>query len=132
MGMDVYGIGNESAYFRANIWSWRPIHAIITEVASDFIPEKVLHGMQFNDGAGLTSDADCKKLAARISAWMEHNVEGKKMEVNSDSPDLKMAKMLESAFGADNISPNLSYEVDDEHLKEFVEFLNICDGFKVC
>jgi len=132
MGMDVYGIGNESAYFRANIWSWRPIHAIITEVASDLIPEKVLHGMQFNDGAGLTSDADCKKLASRISAWMEHNVEGKKMEVNSDSPDLKMAKMLESAFGADNISPNLSYEVDDEHLKEFVEFLNICDGFKVC
>lgn len=132
MGMDVFGIDNKKAYFRASIWAWRPIHSIITEVASDFIPEKVLNGMSTNCGAGLTSDEDCKKLAARISSWMEHNVKGKKIEANEENYELKITKMIESVFGEGTVSSIPCYSVDDEHLKEFVEFLNVCGGFKVC
>ena len=147
MGMDVYGLKNSKAYFRANIWSWRPIHAVIAEVASDFIPEKVIHAMSFNDGAGLESEEDCKKLASRISAWLEHNVDGKKINPPADSFENSLFEIITKnlgdsgvsvSFGTDNKNvssgsgPGIEYYVSDTHLKKFVEFLNICGGFKVC
>jgi hypothetical protein len=38
MGMDVYGRNPTSEagkYFRANVWSWRPIHALIEQECAD-------------------------------------------------------------------------------------------------
>lgn len=138
MGMDVYGINNKNAYFRANIWSWRPIHSIITEVASDFIPPEVLRSMSANVGGGLKSGADCKKLASRIQLWMEHNANGLEFPAGSNSSDNEVIAALESLIKAmgqdvkvDKASLNPVYSVDDSHLKEFVEFLNTCGGFEV-
>lgn len=139
MGMDVYGIGNKDAYFRANVWSWRPIHAIITEVASDFIPKKVLHGMSFNDGSGLESAEDCRKLASRIRSWMEHNTNGKSIESCPGSIESEVMESIIKAtkeglgIEATELFPSgINYSVCDDHLKEFVEFLDVCEGFKVC
>lgn len=138
MGMDVHGIKNKDAYFRANVWSWRPIHSIITEVASDFIPPDVLRSMCFNEGGGLKSDEDCKKLASRIQLWMEHNTDGHTLPKGSNSSDNEFMAAIDSFFKG--MGPDVKvdkggldpvYSVDDEHLKEFVEFLNTCGGFEV-
>ena len=43
MGMDVYGRNPDSQagkYFRANVWSWRPIHALVIDLCSDFLDEE--------------------------------------------------------------------------------------------
>ncbi len=45
MGLDVYGRNPDSdagKYFRANVWSWRPIHALIIELCSDLLDEDQL------------------------------------------------------------------------------------------
>ena len=39
-------------YFRANVWSWRPIHDLMQKLCSDFLDEEVLEHMGYNDGAG--------------------------------------------------------------------------------
>lgn len=139
MGMDVYGIGNKKAYFRANIWSWKPIHNLIERFASDLVDQETIAGMATNSGYGITDKSKCLTLANRIASWMEHNVNGLEVD-RTDEETESIEKVLEAistiftgcsdqiSFG-ENKFPK--YEVDDKHLNEFVEFLRICDGFKV-
>ena len=75
MGMDVYGRKpkNETGeYFRANVWSWRPIYWLCYTAISrheeetgydDLIPDKTFRGMEYNDGYGLRSDRKCNLLS---------------------------------------------------------------------
>ena len=145
MGMDVYGIGNEKAYFRANIWSWRPIHSLISKFASDLVDEDTIRLMSANDGAGITNPDDCVKLANRIENWMEHNVDGLNIDVTEEA-EQSIEKIVNDIISmvtsnleeGDNYtgikygdSDKPKYRVNDDHLKEFVEFLRVCKGFKV-
>ena len=55
MGMDVYGKDPSSEcgqYFRANIWSWRPILDQIVATCRDLVDDELLEAMAYNDGAG--------------------------------------------------------------------------------
>jgi hypothetical protein len=55
MGMDVVGRKPDSPageYFRANIWSWRPIQALIIELCSDLLDEETIESIGYNDGGG--------------------------------------------------------------------------------
>ena len=75
MGMDVYGRNpkNETGeYFRATVWSWRPLHwlCFISKFRheeetgyDDLIPDKTFEGMEYNDGFGLRSDRKCNLLS---------------------------------------------------------------------
>ena len=134
MGMDVVG-RNPSAeageYFRANLWSWRPIHNLIVQLCSDLLGEEMLIGMGYNDGAGPTDQTTCTTMANRFERWMEHHVSG-----HSVDSDLRVTK--EGAFVTEQESrenPDLEtespYQVDDEHLKQWIEFLRHCGGFEV-
>jgi len=105
MGMDVYGKSPSTETgkcFRANVWSWRPLHALIAEIGSDLFDEEMIDLMGSNDGAGLDSQEECDELADRIEDWLETHKDG------------------------------LVIEDKDEHVKEFVEFLRGCGGFQVC
>ena len=77
MGMDVVG-RNPSAeageYFRANVWSWRPIHDLIVQLCSDLLDEETLVGIGYNDGAGPADQTTCSGMANRFERWMEHHV----------------------------------------------------------
>jgi hypothetical protein len=142
MGMDVYGVGNKEAYFRANIWSWKPIHFLISKFAADLVDENTIKLMEFNDGAGISNTDDCIKLANRIENWMEHNVNGLQVELtqemnqNIEQMMSNIISMMPNEFkeGAELKYGNGNepkFKVNDEHLKEFVEFLRVCKGFKV-
>ena len=44
MGMDVVGRNPSTEagkYFRANVWSWRPIHNLIVQLCSDLLDEEM-------------------------------------------------------------------------------------------
>jgi hypothetical protein len=134
MGMDVCG-RNPSApageYFRANVWAWRPIHALIIENCSDLLDLETLLSMALNDGAGPEDQETCTAMATRFELWMEQHSEG--LRLDSDlrvTPDGRFVSDQELAENPDlqTVSP---YAVEDEHLKEWVEFLRHCGGFEV-
>ena len=68
MGMDVYGVAPENErgeYFRANVWTWRPLAEYVLEVASEKIIGIEDVSWHFNDGDGLGAD-DSVMLAALL------------------------------------------------------------------
>jgi hypothetical protein len=74
MGMDVWGRDPSSPtgrYFRANIWSWRPIHALCVELGSDLFDDETLARMGVNVGAGPADQESCTELAERFDQWLE-------------------------------------------------------------
>ena len=135
MGMDVTGRNPDSPageYFRANVWSWRPIHALIIELCSDLLDEATIESIGYNDGGGPGDQQTCTEMATRFELWMEHHVQGLEL----DLPD---ARVTEDGFFvteeqlAENpgIKTRPAYGVEDEHLKEWIEFLRHCGGFEV-
>jgi hypothetical protein len=134
MGMDVYGrkpTAEAGKYFRATIWSWPPIRALMIDLCSDLLSEKLLHKMAFNDGAGPRSQKMCTEMAKRFEQWMEHHTEGHGLESDLRvTPEGRFVTEEEFVANPDleTVSP---YSVGDEHLKEWIEFLRHCGGFKV-
>ena len=62
---------NPGVYFRANLWSWRPIAEVINycnNIMGLNLPETFLGGMHYNSGAGLETQEECDKLADAIDA----------------------------------------------------------------
>ena len=74
--------------------------------------------MSFNNGAGPADGETCKEIASRFHLWMEHNASG-------HSVSLK-----ELGVAADEFD-NEPYNIDDNTLKEWVDFLEHCGGFSV-
>lgn len=67
MGMDVVGRNNPDAYFRNNVWYWRPLWNYCVEVAPELC-EDVEGGT--NDGDGLDEDG-----ALQLSAILYNELE---------------------------------------------------------
>lgn len=121
MGMDISGKGNKDAYFRANVWSWRPLHALCEGVLG-----KRLEDWGYNDGAGLATQAECNELAEKIEAYLK---QFPKEEIALES-NLRVDE--EGKFLLPGSTEGKSpYTTDREHAQEFVEFLRSCDGFEI-
>jgi hypothetical protein len=70
---------NPGVYFRANLWSWRPIAEVINycnNVMGLNLPETFLGGMHYNSGAGLETQEECDKLADAIDAMIIGKFDG--------------------------------------------------------
>ena len=134
MGMDVWGCAPTQPagkYFRANIWSWRPIQALIAELCSDLLDDQTLVRLGVNVGAGPRDAATCREMASRFDCWLEQHTQGHGL-------DLGLRVTTDGRFVSEQelqANPQLAthspYRVDDEHLKEWVEFLRHCGGFEV-
>ncbi len=112
MGMDIFGsnpTSEEGRYFRRNVWTWRPLAELVTELC----PEETAacEFWQSNDGDGL-DDAESKKLAERLCALLASG-----------------AVKTYCANRAAEIAP---YGVDETDVREFAEFLKECGGFAIC
>jgi len=133
-GMDIYGRNPSSEagkYFRANIWSWRPIHALIEQECADLLDAELLERLGYNNGAGPKDQETCTAMANRFERWLEHHVGGHALD--SELQITPEGRFVSEDERADNpeletVSP---YGVEDEHLKEWVEFLRHCGGFEV-
>lgn len=134
MGMDVWGCAPSSEkgkYFRANIWSWRPIQSLVQELCSDLLDETTLTRIGVNVGAGSRDPAVCREMASRFERWMEHHTSGHELDlglrVTKDGRFVSEADVAASA----SLELMTPYRIEDEHLKEWVEFLRDCGGFEV-
>lgn len=68
MGMDLLGVSpatEEGEYFRANVWSWRPLWELTLQYCVDLLDEQDVEGGYCNDGYEIT-DTKAKKIAHRL------------------------------------------------------------------
>jgi len=155
MGMDVSGKApscEKGKYFGANVWSWRPIHAIIGIVneqhEGELVDDETLGFMGSNDGAGLDDQESCDKLADAIEEFINDEVgikatglecvEGEEFGDKLIRFPLKPGGMIVNAKGQflkegecindDCRSPYGTYR---SHIEEFITFLRHCGGFEV-
>src|SRR5947209_5860046 len=83
MGMDVFGrkpTSEAGEYFRANVWGWGPIHALMVELCSDLLGEGLLDQLAYNNGAGPADPDTCTEIANRFGRWLEHHTEGHRLD----------------------------------------------------
>jgi hypothetical protein len=104
MGMDVIGRNPKNKtgeYFRANVWSWRPIHwlcwfsSLSHEMETgekSLIPDKTMDGMGHNQGDGLRSDRKCKLLAEWLEYYIEELFDPKIVPFEIESPRKDLVK----------------------------------------
>lgn len=134
MGMDVYGRHPASAagkYFRASVWSWRPIHSLICELCTDLFDNETLTSLGFNDGAGPESDEICQKMAERFNNWLETHASGLEIDIGDVRVDQNGHFLTAEEAAKDGQVTRSPYSTDDDHLKEWVTFLQNCGGFQV-
>jgi len=131
MGMDVYGRNPSSEigeYFRANIWSWRPIHELIER--SGVLSPRMLEDISYNDGAGPDAE-DAERIADAIEKMIagmdDEHVFMYTQEVQND-----LLQKVSESLGGKVVFPDFpSYAVEVKHVREFVDFCRESGGFEV-
>ena len=123
MGMDVYGLKPrkpEGEYFRASVWSWRPLIGFMKLSGAD-VPDD----WHFNNGGGLQEDKDCLALAEKIRTYLEQCDES-----DFELPAPKHMHVNQDGFFVigGTISP---YRTDKERILRWCEFLENCGGFTI-
>lgn len=133
MGMDVFGIEDPSCYFRASVWSWRPLHLLISEANTRFavgISAETMRAMEFNQGAGVRSPSQCCALAEALERILAETTN----EIFTlDSELIGVEAVIQSALAASgwSIAGGCPYQIDRKHVEEFIRFLKIAGGFEV-
>ena len=70
---------NPGYYFRANVWSWRPMAEIIihcNEVYNLDLPIEFINQLHYNSGGGLKTQEECDILANFLETYARSNFEG--------------------------------------------------------
>lgn len=117
--------------FRTEFWAWRPIYALIVKLCPDLFDEKTLDALATGGGAGPPDQKTSTEMASRFEHWMEHHADGFVLESGiRTTPDGRFLSEEELARdpSMETVSP---YEVSDEELKKWIEFLRCCGGFEV-
>lgn len=153
--MDRWETKNPGVYFRANCWSWRPIHAIC-----DFAINKAelpfdTYGWGENSGYGLQTQEECSLLANAISSYLF--TEDAIMRDDEDRIYLCLGSWCTNSGGfvseekchALNETHPLgtimyngvvtkdgellfpSHSTSLSHIKSFITFLRNCGGFEI-
>lgn len=156
MGMDVYG-KREGTFFRANVWSWRPIWALTRDLAPpNIVTEELYRKGGYNDGAGLDA-VDTHRLAAVLRAALNLGEVAREINRRNAEADALPLEPCPYCQGTgtrrDAIGVSLGfdkrgwcnacdgdgkrksftawYRVSIEHFVEWIEFLETCDGFEI-
>jgi hypothetical protein len=134
MAMDIQGRKPTAAagkQFRTEFWAWRPIHALIVQLCPDLFDRKALDGMATGGGGGPLNQSAATEMANRFERWMEHHAQGFVLESGIRvTPEGRFLSEQELAQNPtmETVSP---FEVSDEQLKKWIEFLHSCGGFEV-
>jgi hypothetical protein len=145
---------NPGYYFRANVWSWRPIHALIQIASNNFSLDIDTAGFGYNDGSGIRNQRTCDKLADALEVLIENHTHLKEdddmlylnlgMWTTSEGfslrDDLKTEAEKAMEAGAIVYTPIVlsdgtlatpSHGVSKWHLEKFISFLRECGGFEI-
>jgi hypothetical protein len=148
---------NPGIYFRSSWWGWRPIH-MLCEMAKDKYRLKMdMSYWDSNDGKGLRTQKQCDRLADALDLMLNDIVCKEFLADNSnviqiargswDATDYGKITSDEEAelndrypYGTILLAPVLSkkgvmvksaHGCSLEHLKDWINFLRGCGGFKI-
>jgi hypothetical protein len=143
---------NPGYYFRANIWSWRPIQIAISLVNTHYKLGLDISGFDENSGQGLKTQEDCDLLAQYLEKylsilelkdgetmyismgiWVDEN--GKFLSSEEEEKLNLQFKQGESFYSSivteDGKLVRPSHAIRYNHFKEFITFLRHCGGFEI-
>ena len=145
---------NPGYYFRANVWSWRPINNIIHKVNVDYNLDLDTIGFGSNNGNGLRTQQECDSLADAMEDYIKNNQnlndsqviyinlgmwvaddntftikEHQEDKLNRDYPVGSI--LYSSIITDDGMLVRPAWGTNVEHLREFVRFLRNCGGFEI-
>ena len=118
-----YQKDNPGVYFRANVWSWRPIHMFMSEPCSDIYGEDLDESMSYNNGKGIPKD-----LVEECADAMQQTL---------DSIKETVPQYIEVVDGVELLKPVENpewkdwYAVPLTRLQDWVDFVRHSNGFEV-
>jgi hypothetical protein len=153
--LDQFEEDNPGYYFRANWWSWRPIHMLADLAIKVADLSLSTEGWGENGGDGLKTQGECDLLADAMDVYLTLN--HKQMSEDDDRIYLCMESWvrqtggfidadLEEELSKDNPFGTIMYSgvIDSTgelafpahsaslgHIKEFITFLRNCGGFQI-
>ena len=138
--LDEYKRINPGVYFRANVWSWRPLMEAMHESGACYeLDTKQWEAMEWNDGAGAPDQATADRMAAKLRVWLDEATfdEDGSWTPQSLSNDATM-QVTESGRFINKEEADLSgvktrspYCVYKARIEDWIQFLSQCGGFKV-
>jgi len=150
--MDNWEDDNPGYYFRANLWSWRPIHFLIDSVITMKELDWDTTSFAHNSGGGFRTQEECNIIADGLEDYINQMLEEEKEtlyvnmgmwvtfegafnvpdeiqdELNRSIRNPFMTRPLVASNG-EIVMPAHSTNVD--HLVQFVNFLRHCGGFEI-
>ena len=148
---------NSGVYFRANLWSWRPIQFLISYVNEKFDLnfDTSLYGE--NSGGGLKTQEECNILADKLELtvgsiglnestdtlylclgmWVvsegDHGSFKLSDEIQEElNEQYPMGTILESSVvTSDGQLVQPAWSTSKSHIQDFIDFLRNCGGFEI-
>ena len=128
---------NPGEYFRASVWSWRPLWQIMLDTCSDILDKETMDALCYNDGAGPEDQETCTKIAEAIESWLEDSDWMSKKEYSIESYDVRVRKdtgefVSEAELEDEEVwhETRSAYGIEISHILEFCRFLRKCGGFQ--
>ncbi len=145
---EAWNAANPGAYFRNNVWWWRPLWNYCYHLADDLISAELHDNGHSNSGAGL-DDYNAKRLGQRLLEEINNGntiqYQANYQQYLDDMPDddclicdnnnyghdkKKNCKRCEGTGKRPNF--NKSYPFDIDNVKQFAEFCIESGGFEIC
>jgi hypothetical protein len=108
------------AYFRNNVWWWRPLWHFVCQVCDDILTEKDRQAGEYNDGHHI-NDKKAKAIAERLLEMLDN---GQVKEYEKEYRK-EIELLPKDDWGK-------SYPFDIENVRTFATFCSKCGGFEIC
>jgi len=127
---------NPGVYFRASMWSWRPLWDIMNKTCDGILGEEMLTALCYNDGAGPEDQETCDEMADAISEFLEDSkwLEQSEYSIASDlrvknetGEFVSMSELDDEKVWHETRS---AYGIEISHILEWCRFLKKCGGFQ--
>jgi len=110
---------NDGAYFRNNVWWWRPLWSFVCSICDDILTEKDMEKGGWNDGHRI-SKTKAKKIAVRLRQSLKEG----HVDAYETFYTKKVAELPEKDW-------NKHYPFNVDNVKQFERFCEHSGGFEI-
>ena len=110
----------DGAYFRNNVWFWRPLWNFVSGCCNDILTDKDIESGYMNDGHRI-SKTKSKRIASRLRKYLKDG--------NVASYETWYSKQI-SQLKEDDWNKNYPFSI--QNVREFERFCEKSGGFEIC
>ena len=111
---------NEGAYFRNNVWFWRPLWNFVTGCCDNILTERDVEQGYFNDGHKI-----CKTKAKRIASRLRKYLKNGHISAYEAWYSKEISQLKEGDW-------NKNYPFSIQNVRDFERFCEHSGGFRIC